>query len=90
MTTRKTKAELEKEREEVYEPVLVVEVEPQPVEPPAELPTEPVTELPAEPPAPLPEVTGIFLGEEDRRLLKKFNKHIVNKLGLTTTRSFRV
>jgi hypothetical protein len=87
MTTRKTKAELEKEkeREEVYEPVLVVEVEP-----PAEPPTEPVTELPAEPPAPLPEVTGIFLGEEDRRLLKKFNKHIVNKLGLTSTRSFRV
>lgn len=88
MTTRKTKAEpeKEKEREEAYEPVSVVEVEPQPAEPPAELPTEPVTE----PPAPAPEVTGIFLGEEDRRLLKKFNKHIVNKLGLTTTRSFRV
>lgn len=46
-----------------------------------------------EPPAEEPqavEATNIFLGEEDRRLLRKFNKHIVNKLGLTATRSFRV
>lgn len=32
----------------------------------------------------------IFLGEEDKRLLKKFNKHIVNKLGLGGNRSFKV
>ena len=44
-------------------------------------------EEPSAPPAP----TGkIFLGEEDKRLLKKFNKHIVNKLGLGGNRSFKV
>lgn len=32
----------------------------------------------------------VYLGEEDKRLMKKFNKHIINKLGLKTTRSFRV
>lgn len=32
----------------------------------------------------------IFLGEEDRRLLKKFNSHIVKKLGLQRTRSVKV
>jgi hypothetical protein len=32
----------------------------------------------------------IFLGEEDKRLLKKFNKHIVNKLGLGGNRSFKM
>ena len=38
-----------------------------------------------------PPPTGkIFLGEEDKRLLKKFNKHIVNKLGLGGNRSFRI
>ncbi len=37
------------------------------------------------------EPTGkIFLGDEDKRLLKKFNKHIVNKLGLGGNRSFKV
>jgi hypothetical protein len=42
---------------------------------------------PQEPPAP----TGkIFLGEEDKRLLKRFNKHIVNKLGLGGNRSFKI
>lgn len=44
---------------------------------------EPQTVEASEPP-------NIFMGEEDRRLLRKFNKHIVNKLGLTATRSFRV
>jgi hypothetical protein len=32
----------------------------------------------------------IFLGEEDKRLLKKFNRHIVNKLGLGGNRSFKI
>jgi hypothetical protein len=41
--------------------------------------------------APLPEPTGkIFLGEEDKRLLKKFNQHIVNKLGLGSNRSVKM
>jgi hypothetical protein len=39
----------------------------------------------------LPPPTGkIFLGEEDKRLLKKLNKHLVNKLGLGGSRSFKV
>jgi hypothetical protein len=38
-----------------------------------------------------PEPTGkIFLGEEDKRLLKKFNQHIVNKLGLGGNRSVKL
>jgi len=46
-------------------------------------------------PEPEPELdptpTGlIFLGEEDKRLLRKVNNHIVNKLGLGGTRSFKV
>jgi len=46
-----------------------------------------VSEESSQPPAP----TGkIFLGEEDKRLLKKFNEHIVNKLGLGGNRSFKV
>ena len=32
----------------------------------------------------------VFLGEEDKRLLRKFNRHIVNKLGLSGNRSFKV
>lgn len=55
-------------------------------EPEAEISAEEAVE-PSEPPAP----TGkIFLGEEDKRLLKKFNKHIVNKLGLGGNRSFKI
>ena len=42
-------------------------------------------------PPPQPEPTGkIFLGEEDKRLLKKFNQHIVNKLGLGGNRSVKM
>jgi hypothetical protein len=38
-----------------------------------------------------PEPTGkVFLGEEDKRLLKKFNEHIVNKLGLGGNRSIKL
>jgi hypothetical protein len=38
-----------------------------------------------------PAPTGkIFLGEEDKRLLKKFNSHIVKKLGLASNRSYKV
>lgn len=32
----------------------------------------------------------VFLGDEDRRLLKKLNKHIVNKLGLSSSRSIKL
>ena len=43
-----------------------------------------------ETPQPVVRTGKIFLGEEDKRLLKKFNKHIVNKLGLGGNRSFKV
>ncbi len=43
-----------------------------------------------EPSDPLPPTGKIFLGEEDKRILKKFNKHIVNKLGLGGNRSFKI
>jgi hypothetical protein len=43
---------------------------------------------PKEKPKNLPNV--IFLGEEDKRLLRKFNSHIVNKLGIGKTRSVKV
>lgn len=32
----------------------------------------------------------VFLDDEDRRLLKKYNKYIVNKLGLKATRSVKL
>jgi hypothetical protein len=42
-------------------------------------------------PSPDPAPTGvIFLGEEDKRLLKKFNQHIINKLGLGGNRSIKL
>lgn len=58
---------------------------------------EVVVELPAElvieetvAPEP-PKATGkIFLGEEDKRLLKKFNNHIVKKLGVGGNRSYKI
>ena len=50
-----------------------------------ELVEEPIEEL-----VKVPKTSSIFLGEEDRRLLKKFNSHIIKKLGLTSTRSFKV
>jgi hypothetical protein len=38
-----------------------------------------------------PAPTGkVFLNEEDKRLLKKFNQHIVNKLGLGGNRSIKL
>lgn len=37
-----------------------------------------------------PKSTKVFLGDEDRRLLKKFNRHIVNKLGIAGNRSFKI
>ena len=39
---------------------------------------------------PPPPTVKIVLGEEDKRLLKKLNKHLVNKLGLGGSRSFKV
>lgn len=37
-----------------------------------------------------PKPTGkVFLGEEDKRLLRKISKHIVNKLGLGGSRSIK-
>lgn len=38
----------------------------------------------------VPPTGKIFLGEEDKRLLQKLNKHLVNKLGLGGSRSFKV
>ncbi len=32
----------------------------------------------------------IFIGEEDKRLLRKFNEHIVKKLGVGGNRSFKI
>lgn len=55
-----------------------------------ELPENPIVEEPVtiqEPPRP----TGkIFVGEEDKRLLKKFNSHIVKKLGVSGNRSYKI
>ena len=81
MTTRRAKASprLSPPVEEVDVEVQTPEPEPEPI----------IDKVVAEEP-PAVEATNIFLGEEDRRLLRKFNKHIVNKLGLTATRSFRV
>lgn len=37
------------------------------------------------------EPTGkFFVGEEDKRLMKKYNKYIVNKLGLSKSRSHKI
>lgn len=45
--------------------------------------------LPAIPQSPPP--TGkIFISEEDKRLFKKFNQHIINKLGIAKNRSFKL
>lgn len=45
--------------------------------------------LPSIPQTPPP--TGkIFIGEEDKRLFKKFNQHIIKKLGLSGNRSFKL
>lgn len=35
-------------------------------------------------------VKKIYLSEEDKRFLKKVNKHIVNKLGLHKNRSIKI
>lgn len=35
-------------------------------------------------------VKKIYLSEEDKRFLKKLNKHIVNKLGLHSNRSVKI
>ena len=38
-----------------------------------------------------PQPTGlIFLGEEDQKILKKIQKRIINKLGITDNRSVKV
>lgn len=54
-------------------------------------PETPVEIVVAKEPSQLNVPTGkIFLGEEDKRLLKKFNAHIVNKLGLGGNRSIKM
>ena len=41
----------------------------------------------SQPPTP----TGkVFIGEEDKRLFKRFNQHIIKKLGITGNRSFKL
>jgi len=38
-----------------------------------------------------PAPTGkVFIGEEDKRLFKKFNQHIIKKLGISGNRSFKL
>jgi len=32
----------------------------------------------------------VFIGEEDKRLFKKFNQHIIKKLGISGNRSFKI
>jgi hypothetical protein len=45
--------------------------------------------LPNIPQPPTP--TGkVFIGEEDKRLFKRFNQHIIKKLGITGNRSFKL
>ena len=54
-------------------------------------PLQPVLETtPTEVPLTPPPTGKVFLGEEDRRLLQKLNKHLVNKLGLSSSRSRKV
>ena len=51
--------------------------------------TVPVAEI--QEPSEAPKATGkVFIGEEDRRLLKKFNGYIVKKLGVGGNRSFKI
>jgi len=39
----------------------------------------------------LPPPTGkVFISEEDKRLFKRFNQHIIKKLGITGNRSFKL
>jgi len=35
-------------------------------------------------------IKKVYLNEEDKRFLKKLNKHIVNKLGLHSNRSVKI
>lgn len=35
-------------------------------------------------------IKKVYLNEEDKRFLKKLNKHIVNKLGLHSNRSIKI
>ena len=37
-----------------------------------------------------PQVSGVFLSEEDRRMLKKMNQIMVNKLGIKKNNSFKI
>ena len=54
-------------------------------------PTQPIlATTPTEPPLTPPPTGKVFLGEEDKRLLQKLNRHLVNKLGLSASRSMKV
>ena len=37
-----------------------------------------------------PQVSGVFLSEEDRRMLKKMNQIMVNRLGIKKNNSFKI
>ena len=39
---------------------------------------------------PPPPSGKVFLGEEDRRLLKRFDQYVVKKLGISANRSFKI
>lgn len=46
--------------------------------------------LPELPPPPKQKTGKIFLSEEDKRLLKRFNNHIIKKLNLHSSRSVKI
>lgn len=48
-----------------------------------------ITEQPT-PSVEVEKTNKVFLGEEDKKLMKKFTQHIVNKLKLSGTRSYKV
>jgi hypothetical protein len=58
------------------------------LEPPV-VAAEPTPEPPKEE-APREKSGKVFLNDEDRRLLKRYNRHIINKLGLNSTRSVKL
>ena len=54
-------------------------------------PSQPIlATTPTESPLTPPPTGKVFLGEEDKRLLQKLNRHLVNKLGLSGSRSHKV
>lgn len=85
---RRRTTEPSMETEEIKESLDKVEIDSR-VESTIEVATE---SEPTPPPAPpkVEKTNKIFLGEEEKRLMKKFTQHIVKKLKLSGTRSYKV